>query len=169
MGENVMPVKHVNRKRQTYFLREGKTKTGKPRYFFSRDGEGDVLDAIPEGYEIYESPNAQVFLRKKTPQVISPGEVRIVQAGLARFAMYQNCLVDVKREHIIVHEVEGDYCHPILRFTLRDEITRQFSADRWCFRGSIDDWFCLSGRGALSRLVETYCRHLGKESFFELM
>ena len=59
-----MPVKHVNRKRHTYFLHEGKTKTGKPKYFFSKDSEGTLLDAVPDGYEIYKHPNAQVFLRK---------------------------------------------------------------------------------------------------------
>ena len=76
-----MPVKYVNRKRQAYFLHEGKTKTGKPKYFFSKDSEGDLRDAIPEGYEIYENPNAQVFLRKITPQIITDEEVAIVQAG----------------------------------------------------------------------------------------
>ena len=60
-----MPVKHVNRKRQTYFLHEGKTKTGKPKYFFSKDSEGNLLDAVPDGYEIYENPNAQVFCGRR--------------------------------------------------------------------------------------------------------
>ena len=77
----MMPVTHVNRKRQTYFLHEGKTKTGKPKYFFSKDSEGNVLDAIPDGYEIYENPNAQVFLRKKMPQVITDEEIGAVQIG----------------------------------------------------------------------------------------
>ncbi|MGO8748660.1 MAG: hypothetical protein ACLQNE_22040 [Thermoguttaceae bacterium] len=63
-----MSVEHINRKRQTYFLHEEKTKTGKSTYFFSKDSKGDLLETIPEGYEIYEHPNAQVFLRKITPQ-----------------------------------------------------------------------------------------------------
>ena len=50
-----MVVTHVNRKRHTYFLHEGKTKAGKPKYFFSRDSEGDVLDTIPDGYEVGKS------------------------------------------------------------------------------------------------------------------
>jgi len=57
----------------------------------------------------------------------------------------------------------------MLRFTLTDEKNRQLSADRWCFRGSIDDWFPLSDYEELSKLVAEYCRHLGRESFFELM
>jgi hypothetical protein len=104
-----MVVTYVNRKQQTYFLHGGKTKTGKSKFFFSKDSEGDVLDAIPEGYEVYENPNAQVFLRKKTPQVITDAEVRVVKAGLQRHAKYGNCIVDVKKEHIVVHESEGGY------------------------------------------------------------
>ncbi|MGD0900880.1 MAG: hypothetical protein ABR915_23860, partial [Thermoguttaceae bacterium] len=75
-----------NRKRHTYFLHEGKTKAGKPKYFFSRDSEGDVLDTIPDGYEVYENPNAQVFLRKAMPQIITDEEVAVVQVGLQKFA-----------------------------------------------------------------------------------
>ena len=66
-----MVVTHVNRKRQTYFLHEGKTKTGKPKYFFSKESDGCLLDTIPDGYEIYENPNAQVFLRKAEPEIIT--------------------------------------------------------------------------------------------------
>ncbi|HDH98756.1 MAG TPA: hypothetical protein ENF70_06465, partial [Deltaproteobacteria bacterium] len=62
-----MAVNYTNRTGKTYYLREGKTKSGKPRYFFSaqQQGKGEVVDRIPDGYEIYEHPeNAQVFLRK---------------------------------------------------------------------------------------------------------
>ncbi len=163
-----MSVTHVNRKQQTYFLREGKTKTGKPKYFFSKDSEGTLLDAVPEGYEIYENPNAQVFLRKAMPEIITEEEVAAVQIGLRKFAPTQNCIVGTKREHIEVFQAEGGHYNKMLRFTLTDEKTRQFSVDRWCFRGSIDDWFPLDC-GELRKLVEKYCRHIGKESFFELM
>ncbi len=69
-----MTVQYTNRTGKTYYLREGKTKTGKPRYFFSsqQTGKGEVVEHVPEGYEIYEHPeNAQVFLRKKRPKIIS--------------------------------------------------------------------------------------------------
>jgi len=60
-----MPITHVNRKRDTYYLHCGKTKTGKPRYWFAKSTEGDLVESIPEGYEVYENPDALVFLRKK--------------------------------------------------------------------------------------------------------
>jgi hypothetical protein len=74
--------------------------------------------------------------------------------------------VDVKGKNIIVCEGE----HPCLKFRLCDDDKRLFSASRWCYRGSIDDWFPLFGDSKpLSKLANNYCRHIGEESFFELM
>jgi hypothetical protein len=56
-----------------------------------------------------------------------------------------------------------------LRFELVDAEERLFVLERWCFRGSIDDWIFLDGPAPLSKLVGKYVGHLGKESFFELM
>lgn len=57
----------------------------------------------------------------------------------------------------------------MFRFRLVDEDERLYSVDRWCFRGSIDDWFPLAGPAPLPEQAEKYVLHLGKESFFELM
>jgi hypothetical protein len=57
----------------------------------------------------------------------------------------------------------------MLRFELVDPDKRQYRAERWCFRGSIDDWFSLPGFGSLAKVVEQYAKHLDRESFFELM
>ena len=91
-----MPVTHVNRYRDTYYLHAGKTKTGKPRYWFSTKADGDLVDAIPEGYEVYENPDARVYLRKIVPQLVTPAEVAVVKHGLERYAPGQNCIVDVQ-------------------------------------------------------------------------
>jgi hypothetical protein len=53
-----------------------------------------------------------------------------------------------------------------------DEKDRTFRAQRWCFRGSIDDWIDLWQSGAsgkLAALVKKFCPHIGQESFYELM
>jgi hypothetical protein len=51
-----MPVTHVNRKRDTYYLHVGKTKTDKPKYWFAKSTEGELVESIPEGYEVYDNP-----------------------------------------------------------------------------------------------------------------
>ena len=58
-----MAIEYINRKGDTYYLHERKTKTGKPKYHFSMKKDGELVESIPHGYEIYENPNAQVFLR----------------------------------------------------------------------------------------------------------
>jgi hypothetical protein len=57
----------------------------------------------------------------------------------------------------------------MLRFKLVNPDTREYRAERWCFRGSIDDWIMLAGSGSLAKVVEQYAKHLHRESFFELM
>ena len=57
----------------------------------------------------------------------------------------------------------------MLRFTLVDEQRRLFSAERWCFRSSVDGWFPLAGGRPLEGQARKYLPHVTKESFFELM
>jgi len=192
-----MAIEHVNRRGDAYFLHEGTTRTGKPKFFFSRQRDGTLAGAIPPGYEVYENPNAQVFLRKARPKVVTVEEIAIVERGVRELAKLAYFVIDVKDRSIVVHLpnenpafLEGSVASrfglkagvgvarevqkflsysPMMRFVLVDERTRQFATERWCFLGSIDDWFPLSNsRGDLKSLVARYCHHLGQESFFEL-
>jgi hypothetical protein len=38
-----MPITYTNRKGFTYFLNKGKTKTGKPRYYFAKEQKSNPL------------------------------------------------------------------------------------------------------------------------------
>ena len=189
-----MAIEYVNRQQKTYYLHVGTTKTGKPKYFFSTKAEGTLVEALPEGYEIYENPNAQVFLRKIQPQVITPEEVAIVHSGVKKFAKLDHFIVDVKGKHIVVYLCDQDVVDlvaltafsplgnsglagrmtqslsysPMMQFVLADKKTREFEVERWCFRGSVDDWLGLDSSTDLEALVKKYGRHLGKESFYEL-
>jgi hypothetical protein len=184
-----MPVTHVNRSGDPYYLHVGATKTGKPRYWFSKGAEGDLAESIPEGFEVYENPDTQVFLRRVKPQVVTPFEVAVVEEGLKRHAPGQDCIVDVEKEHIIVYHSERVPLDPklfglrelparyrsfekVMRFTLIDEGARTYRVQRWCFRGSVDRWIDLymaGGSGTLRDLVGKFCPHIGRESFFDLM
>lgn len=57
----------------------------------------------------------------------------------------------------------------VMRFVLTDNTARHFNVERWCFLGSIDDWYFLSGGEGLKKLIQEYVPHLGRESFFELI
>ena len=79
-----MPITHTNAKGQPFSLYQGTTKTGKPKYYFAMQSEGTLAKAIPAGYEIYENPNAQVFLRRIPPKIITDAERQVVEAGMRK-------------------------------------------------------------------------------------
>lgn len=53
-----MTVTHTNRRGKIYYLHQGTTKAGNPKYFFALRDEGNLVDTVPPGYDIYENPNA---------------------------------------------------------------------------------------------------------------
>src|ERR1700752_3044597 len=75
----LVPITHTNAKGKTYYLHQGTTKTGKPKYHFSMQSEGTLAKSIPAGFEIYENPNAQVFLRRIPPKIITDEERKVVE------------------------------------------------------------------------------------------
>jgi len=85
-----MAITHVNTKGKTYYLHQGVTKTGKPKYHFTMKSEGNLPDAILEGFEIYENPNAQVFLRRIPPKIITDEERQLVEDGMRKYAGVQD-------------------------------------------------------------------------------
>jgi hypothetical protein len=190
-----MTVTHINRKGKTYYLHQGMTKTGKSKYFFALRDEGDLVTTIPPGYEIYENPNGQVFLRKIRPQLITDEEVATVEAGMRQHCHLEHYIVDVKKDTILIYTPDQDVgllaetfevfpgvqaerakaalqsvlsYSPMLQFVLVDDEQRLFEKRRYCFLGSIDDWISISGAEPLSELVPTYVRHLGEDSYFDL-
>ena len=106
-----MAIQYTNRAGKTYYLLEGKTKAGKPRYFFAlhQSAKGNAIDAIPEGYEIYEHPeNAQVFLRKKRPRRITDIEEQFVKKHVNSLKRSRRYRVDCKDEYITIYESNAD-------------------------------------------------------------
>jgi hypothetical protein len=190
-------VTHRNRRGDLYYLHEGKTKTGKPKYFFSRKRKGTLAGSIPAGFEVYESPNALVLLRKKKPCLVTPDETALVSDAVRQNAKARKAIVDTKGNAVTVFmpsfdpaesadELAADfpfadsarvravlersvYFSPMMRFVLVDEKTREYQAERWCSLGKIDDWIQVGSSGPLPKLARQFCRHLGKESFFELL
>lgn len=102
-----MPISHTNRKGQTFFLCQGATKTGKPRYFFSKTAAQNALEQIPAGHHIEESVNGVVSLVKDRKQPILPEEIQVVEAALHRHPKGNNYRVSAKGKQITVYERMG--------------------------------------------------------------
>jgi hypothetical protein len=97
-------VSYVNRKGREYFLHKGTTKKGNPKYYKSMKQQGEPVEAIPEGHEIHEDPNARVSLRKRVPKLITDAELESVDRALKRRPRPNNYRLDVKGEVITVFE-----------------------------------------------------------------
>jgi hypothetical protein len=113
-----MPVTYTNRKDVTYYLCQGVTKTGKLRFYFAREPQGDPVEQIPEGYTISESVNGVVSLVKARPAQILPDEVAAVESAVRRHPKWRNYRVGVKQNRIEVYERVGpdvDNLAPIFR------------------------------------------------------
>lgn len=198
-----MAIQHKNRFGDVYFLQAGKTKTGKPKYYFGKKETGESVETIPAGFEIRENPeNGQVTLRRIRPTEISPLEERMLSDGMRNCAKLKHFIVDVDDNSLVVYlpgtqqqdaqKIVREICglrgnvladtnkfaerlvtrsrySPMMRFTLTDPDERLFRVERWCFMGSIDDWFPLAGPAPLPTHIEKYVQHLGRESFYELM
>ena len=98
-----MPITHTNAKGQTFALYQGTTKTGKPKYYFAMQSEETLAKAIPAGYEIYENPNAQVFLRRIPPKIITDAERQVVEEGTRTFATIKDYKIDVKGNAMLIY------------------------------------------------------------------
>ena len=97
-------VEYTNRKGDKYYLQVGKTRTGKPRYWFGRKLTGEPVESVPAGFEIYEHPQAGlVFLRKTKPSEISPLEREMLSDGIRRYAALEHFIVDVDGDSLVVY------------------------------------------------------------------
>ncbi len=193
-----MPVTYTNRKGFTYFLCQGITKTGKPHYYFAREPKGELVEKIPEGFEIGESVNGFVFLRKARPAQILPEEVAAVEAAVGQHPKAHNYRVSVKHDRIEVCERVGPAPDGLIaqlkqvgllvpgradgvrerrerraRFT---PVLRFILADagRRTFRvermhyGGRNEWFEIRSTGPVERLARQLILTLGTDAFFEL-
>ena len=115
-----MEITYKNRKDDTYYLHEGKTKIGNPKYFFSKKIKGKIIDKIPDGFEIYENIDALVFLRKIQPKIITDEEVNTVKSHLEKCTHIPHWQVEVKKNTIIVY-TSDDYEKSL------DELAKKYS------------------------------------------
>src|SRR5713101_465280 len=107
-----MPISYTNRKGLTYTLYRGQTKTGKPRYYFGRagQGQGEPVTEIPPGFSISESVNGVVSLVKDRPSLIQPEEVAAIEEAVQQHPEARRYRVAVKHERIEIYEQVGpDY------------------------------------------------------------
>ena len=81
-----MAMEYVNRRGERYYLLQGKTKTGKPKYYVSRKAGGVPVEHMPEGYEFYEEPDRGIVaVRKIRPTNITTQEREMLMRWTAEW------------------------------------------------------------------------------------
>jgi hypothetical protein len=189
-----MAVSYTNRRGEVHYFKAVKTKKGAYRYYVVKKKEGDLLDAIPEQFEIYEHPEeAKVVIRKKIVRKINDDEISAVRNAVQKLSVSDDFMIHTDGNILSVytgrlHKKEfedmfsgiktGDEIALIfnslqtyiekMRFVLTDENKRVFTVQRFCYLGRIYDWIDLESSEDLAYLSEKYCCHLGRDSYFDL-
>jgi hypothetical protein len=193
----VRPVSYTNRKEQVYYLHAGQTKTGKPRYFVAKSIGASALAKLPAGFEIVETVNAVVSVRRIDPSArkIPETDLARVRAELANHPHLRRYRADVVKGEIIVFEPIGGLSDELARhltasfqlapFQLeqrRPELDKgthyspvlrfapidgQYAMFRMTYRGD-GGWSSMLAHGTLGRLAPKYLKTLGTPAFFEL-
>lgn len=170
-----------------------KTSTGKDKFFFSTKTEGVLAKKIPNGFEVYETVDSLVFLRRKTARIIQEDEFALIQSFLDRIRGKSIFKAEIKKNMIVIHQADESFgwaemlppwidaakaetlkakfasYQPVMRFVLEQKEKRLFRPERFCFRGSVDDWIVLGLPAPLKKLSAEFLKHLGKDSFYDLM
>lgn len=106
----IVGLEYVNRHGERYYILQGKTKTGKPRFYCSKrpSSAGVGVERLPDGFEIYENPeDALVSVRKVRPTRIQPFE-REELTRLARKLAQAAVLVEVEGDSLVVYASNVD-------------------------------------------------------------
>jgi len=189
-----MAVSYTNRRGEVHYFKAVKTKKGAYRYYVTKKSEGDLIDRVPEGFEIYEHPEeAKVVIRKKIVRKINDDETSLIRNAVQNLSALEDFLIHVNGNILTVYmgrltkkEFEDMYSGTKIadeidlifnklqtyigkmRFVLSDEKNRTFTVQRFCYLGSIYDWIDLESSEDLKYLSERYCCHLGRDSYFDL-
>lgn len=99
-----MAFEYKNRRGDVYRLQAKQTNSGKPRYYFGRKLTGEPVNELPEGYEVFESPErGQVFLRRRQRTEIHPNERQLVIDSIECFSFVKHSIVNCEEDSLVVY------------------------------------------------------------------
>jgi hypothetical protein len=185
---------YTNRLGTTFYLHQGKTKTGKTRYYVAKTLGDGALAALPSGFDVSESINGVVSVRRKRDETnaIPDADVASVAAELSVHPHLEGYVARGEGDAIVVFEPHprpselkklaqmlGAYrpatfvterlkraqYTPVLKFE-RDGAS--YAVHRMTYRGH-GGWSWSLQVGALNVLAKTFLPKVGTDDFFELV
>ncbi|MBK9013080.1 MAG: hypothetical protein IPM82_02775 [Saprospiraceae bacterium] len=184
-----MPFSYTNRCGAQHFFKKTATKKGGYRYYITKKADDtDLIDEVPEGFEVKEMPyDGKVIIRKIIPSQILSDEAAIVQQAMERQSPVKDFMVRVEGDAIEIHISQFSHYHDewyptaaeveksfgknvalwkrydwILSFVLADENLRIWSVIRKA--DVIYDAVEIERSTNLNILSEKYCYHVGRAS-----
>lgn len=175
----------------TYYLHQGTTKTGKPRYYVAKTvGEG-ALAEVPSGFEITESINGVVSVRRRSDdaEVAPAGDVAVVEAALARHPHLRGYVARGVGSAVVIFEPHPRPAEvqalserlglagltgvtpgraryePVMKFVREND---HYIAFRMTYRGK-GGWSWPLQKGDLAGLAQKLVRKIGTDDFYELL
>lgn len=187
---------YKNRLGDTYYLHQGATKTGKPRYFVAKTVGPGALGALPAGLEIAETANGVVSVRRidTSSSAIPPADMEAVRAFLAKEPRLRGCVAEVRKGEILISEPVGGSREeiaglaqalglgggfgraaprlkptrytPVMKLEPDPERPSSYVVHRMTYRG--EGGFMVIAAGPLRQVLDKYVRRIGTDAFFEL-
>lgn len=193
-----MPFSYTNRQGKIHYFRAVETKTGKYRYYVtSSDNFADLIEEVPRGFEVAELPEeAKVVIRKRKPLLVTQEEKEIVQDAIAEFSGIKDFFIHAEgpvlsvyqsqfsstggQEESLSREKAIEYYGveieqwmrflTSLRFILVDKEQRLFQTERMVYLSFFGHEFHPVGKpGQIEDVAREYGKHLGRDSFFDIV
>ena|SRR5665213_186649 len=99
-----MNLEYTNRRGDRYFVLQGRTKTGKAKYYCSRKPEGIGVTELPPDFEIYEHPeSALVSVRKIRPTRLLPCEAEFLDEQVRKLAGIEHFIIGREGDCLVVY------------------------------------------------------------------
>jgi hypothetical protein len=188
-------VTHTNRMGDTYYLHRGTTKRGKPRYYFARAVREGAVDEMPDGFEVSESINGVVSVRRKRPggPQVPAADLQVVWDAVRLCPHLEDYEVRAVGGAIVIYEpsprrdelrgaamqlgiarLDDAYIGermkraqygPVMKF---EGTADSYAVFRMTYRGE-GGWSWPLACGKLDELANQFVRHIGTDEFYELL
>ena len=95
---------HVSRNEKTYYIHQRISETGKISYYLSPNQKGNLVEMLPEGYEVYDHPSAdQCFLRPIQPRLILEKEEQEITHNMKKDSDIKHYRVDIQKNTLVLY------------------------------------------------------------------
>lgn len=179
-----------NRRGDSYYLKSGLTSKGNKKYYLSKEITTDDLEAVPDGYEVFENVHGGVFVRKIRNSILLSSEKELLDKCVSPYE--RKVRYEEQGKSIVFHcaitsllggkeslaslafssgSLDIDKFEnytKMLRFELIDLKCRLFATYRWYTRNTKEYWLEIGEPNALKNQIDKYLHHIEKNSFYEL-